>query len=256
MAESNLKEMMIDDINDDVGEEGQLNKDQPKIEWYLIDTERTFCKVWNFIINWVTIYSLIMTPFIMVFPHIYEMNLDQLPATEGGEFDEIAATAAEMSEYNRRKNMQETLRSLERAIDILFMIEILFNFVKRTRAYTSIGAISKKYVTSYFILDVLATVPNLFFLNEALKLYWLKFFRMIHLNKLTSPLELLLSYLLQKYSKKRQNDLTSFCSLILLVVYSSHLNACIWIWLGYMNECPKDDPGCTKSWIYMNDFDV
>jgi hypothetical protein len=37
---------------------------------------------------------------------------------------------------------------------------------------------------------------------------------------------------LQKYSKKRQNDLTSFAGLILGVIYISHLMACMWLYLG------------------------
>ena len=42
-----------------------------KIEWYLIDTERHFCKIWNFLITLLILYSLIMTPLILVFPDIY-----------------------------------------------------------------------------------------------------------------------------------------------------------------------------------------
>ena len=44
---------------------------QQKIKWYLIDTERTFCKVWDFLITCLTIYNLLFTPFVMVFPDIY-----------------------------------------------------------------------------------------------------------------------------------------------------------------------------------------
>ena len=72
MAESNLKEMMIDDINEEADEEIQSIENQPKLKWYLIDTERTFCKVWNFMITILTIYSLIVVPFILVFKDVYE----------------------------------------------------------------------------------------------------------------------------------------------------------------------------------------
>jgi hypothetical protein len=71
MAESNLKEMMIDDINEDDDEENQVIDAQPKLKWYLIDTERTFCKVWNFMITLLIIYTLFVTPFIITFKHIY-----------------------------------------------------------------------------------------------------------------------------------------------------------------------------------------
>lgn len=72
MAESNLKEMMIDDINEEADEEIQSIENQPKLKWYLIDTERTFCKVWNFMITMITIYSLFVVPFILVFGEVYE----------------------------------------------------------------------------------------------------------------------------------------------------------------------------------------
>ena len=72
MAESNLKEMMIDDINEDANEDSHVNESSEKLKWYLIDTEKTFCKVWNFIITIIIIYSLFMGPFVLVFPEIYQ----------------------------------------------------------------------------------------------------------------------------------------------------------------------------------------
>ena len=68
MAEQNLREMMIDDIQDDDDDENQIVDNQQKIKWYLIDTERTFCKVWDFLITCLTIYNLLITPFVLVFP--------------------------------------------------------------------------------------------------------------------------------------------------------------------------------------------
>ena len=76
MAESNLKEMMIDDINEDTNEDSSVNENQPKLKWYLIDTERTFCKVWNFMITLLTIYTLFVSPFILTFPDKY-MTCDE-----------------------------------------------------------------------------------------------------------------------------------------------------------------------------------
>ena len=56
-----------------MGNDRADNRDQPRIEWYLIDTERNFAKTWEFLINLVTIYNLIMTPFIMTFPDVYQV---------------------------------------------------------------------------------------------------------------------------------------------------------------------------------------
>ena len=62
--------------------------------------------------------------------------------------------------------------------------------------------------------------------------------------------------LLSKYSKKRQNDLTQFAILIILVIYISHIMACIWLYLGAQEGCITSDESenCIKSWRYNGDF--
>lgn len=174
MAESNLKEMMIDDINEDADEENQIIDSQPKLKWYLIDTERTFCKVWNFLITLVTIYTLFVTPFLIVFDKVYYECPESF--VEGSDDSEC---------YN------ETLRKIELAIDIIYFIEIILNFVKKTRAHKDLVTIGSNYLTGYFLVDVIATVPELF-MNEREDYYWLKVFRLLHLYRLTNPLQLLL----------------------------------------------------------------
>lgn len=123
MAESNLKEMMIDDINDDEHEENEITNDD-KLAWYLIDTDKTFCKVWNFMITCLIIYSLFVTPYVMVFPDVY-MNYD-----------------SETDSYQADSKRQNSLVKIEYFIDIVYFIEIVFNFVKKTRAHTDVSTIA------------------------------------------------------------------------------------------------------------------
>jgi len=78
MADQNLREMMIDDIQDDDEDDVHTVDDQQKIRWYLIDTERTFCKAWDFLITCITIYNLVLTPLITVFPQIYSSCLENV----------------------------------------------------------------------------------------------------------------------------------------------------------------------------------
>ena len=157
------------------------------------------------------------------------------------------------------------MKKIEYAIDIIYLFEIMLNFVKRTRALKKIQAIAVNYLTSFFIFDVIATIPNLIN-NESFDFFWLKLFRLIHFMRLTKPLELLLGCILQKHSKKRQNDLTGFCALILVVIYVSHVMGCIWLYLGGRNPCKLDDSqpydgeknaedGCTASWKFANGFE-
>lgn len=101
MAEQNLREMMIDDINDDDDDESQVVDNQPKIRWYLIDTEKNPCKVWDFTITMLIIYNLVVFPYIVVFSDIY-MTCDK-----------------NTGECKREGAIQENLYKIELAIDIV-----------------------------------------------------------------------------------------------------------------------------------------
>jgi len=48
------------------------------------------------------------------------------------------------------------------AFDIIWFIEILLNFVKKTRAHNDLKKIAIDYLSSYFAFDVIATIPELF----------------------------------------------------------------------------------------------
>jgi hypothetical protein len=82
---------------------------------------------------------------------------------------------------------------------------------------------------------------------------------------------MLMRIVLQKKSKKRQNDLITFCNLIMMVIYISHLMGCIWLYLGGQHSCKEGDQSvpldlesedsnlrenCVPSWIYANDFEL
>lgn len=117
MADSNLKEMMIDDINEDANEDSQVSNTLEKTKWYLIDTEKTFCKVWNFIITILIIYSLFVAPYVLVFSDVYNA------------YDEATDT------YFIETSMQKTLSDIETVIDVIYLFEIMLKFVKKTRAH-------------------------------------------------------------------------------------------------------------------------
>lgn len=77
-----------------------------------------------------------------------------------------------------------------------------------------------------------------------------------------------MKFLLRSYSKKRQNDLSNFTSLILMVIYTNHICACLWLYLGKQMNCGDiEDPKvvdyiasqeamnstCVDSWTYQDD---
>lgn len=70
--ESDIKGLMINDINDDQEEDNEVQTSAHlKVEWYQIHTESTFCKAWDFLIALVTIYTMFVTPYILIFPDVY-----------------------------------------------------------------------------------------------------------------------------------------------------------------------------------------
>lgn len=125
--------MMIDDTNEDADKENQIIDQKPKIKWYLIDTEGTFCKVWDLIITLVIIYSLIMTPFVLIFKQIY-MTCDKNREN------------CEAVEPNQKK-----FAMIELAIEMAWFVEILLNFVKKTRANRKLCSIVISYLFGSFI---------------------------------------------------------------------------------------------------------
>ena len=147
-----------------------------------------------------------------------------------------------------------TLYKIELIIDIVYLLEIILNMLKKTRAHKDIESIAQNYIFGYFFFDVAGTVPELV-MGEPMSYYWLKLFRMAHVYRLTQPLQLVLGCALQKYSKKRQNDLTSFSGLIFYVIYTCHVMACVWLFLGKQSECKGlDESECTESWVYKQAF--
>lgn len=159
---------MIDDINEDADEDNQVIDSAPKLKWYLIDVNSTFCKVWNFLITILIIYTMFVSPFILVFPDVYQICDD-------------SGNCSAVQDY------QKTLNTLEMVIDIIYFIEILMNFVKKTLAYKTVQLISWNYLTGYFLFDIIATIPELF-MQQSVTYYWFKCFRIVHFFRLSDPL--------------------------------------------------------------------
>lgn len=94
------------------------------------------------------------------------------------------------------------LVKMEYAIDFIYCVEIIMNFLKRSNAYNDIRKISINYLQGKFIFDIIATIPGLIN-SQNLNTYRYKLFRMVHLVRLTEPLLFIMKFLLKSYSKKR-----------------------------------------------------
>lgn len=141
-----------------------------------------------------TIYTLFVTPFVLVFPSIYQW----CETTNDGKTETYECKG--ISDEGMQKN--QTLFKIEIACDIIYLIEIILNFFKKGRTEKDVKAIAVNYLSFYFWFDVISTVPCLF-MSEPIQFYLLKGFRIVHATRLTHPLQLILGCALQKYSKKR-----------------------------------------------------
>jgi len=172
--------------------------------------------------------------------------------------------------YSVTTKGQRTMVAIETVIDIIYVVEILLCFVKKTRAFREFSPIAYNYLSPFsgtFLFDFIGTVPGLVF-AQSYQFYFFKLFRcLVHIGMLMQPLDMIMRIILQKKSKKRQNDLITFCDLIMGVIYISHLCGCIWIHLGGQYDCKLDrrlgwdentnlKENCVTSWIYANDFEL
>ena len=98
----------------------------PKLKWYLIDSERTFYKLWDFMITWLIIYTLFVTPFLLVFRCLLSCYLCNEPDTATGKVS--------MGDFDcEESDANWTIRKIEFSIDVVWLINIIVNFFIRTR---------------------------------------------------------------------------------------------------------------------------
>lgn len=116
-----------------------------------------------------------MTPFIIVFPEIYRTCNEDL------------------SVCTQVSQTQKNLYTIEYVLDAIYFLDILLNFLKRTMACKDLKSIAINYVSTTFIPDVLATVPQLLFLREQHQFFWFKLCRIVHFYHLTYPLSFALN---------------------------------------------------------------
>ena len=146
MAETNNKQLVNDDAFD---EEEDLDDNEPVIAWYFINTEGAFCRVWNFILTLTLIYNMIVIPFMLVYPTVFQWCETQ---------EEIKKPMDDKC----TPDWNSVLKEIEVACDIIWVVEIVFNFFKWTKSDKTIIQIAYNYVTAFFIFDVVSVIPLFF----------------------------------------------------------------------------------------------
>lgn len=159
-----------------------------KQQWYLIDTQGTFCKTWDIIKIVMLSYTFYVSPFVIVFPDVYQMCKDD----HGNKLEECYF----------KTNLQKNMYRIELIIDIFMLLDIVMSFFKQTQTERELEVIAKHYLKGFFAFDFIGTVPELI-MKEQAEYYFLKLARLIHIQKVTVMLDLILRIILKRYSKNR-----------------------------------------------------
>ncbi len=102
--------------------------------------------------------------------------------------------------------------------------------------------IALNYLKSYFIFDVISTVPCLFTGQDNIGLYWFKLLRYLHFGDVLKLLNSYIEKALLRFGVDKQvvERFSTFINLVLYLVYVVHVLSCGWTLIGYIT------PG---SWI-------
>jgi hypothetical protein len=214
-------------VDDSMSSQDDEELDQLKESTVYIDLESPFKRYWDIIIILCTLYTLIAAPYMLAF-------VDDEPYL---------------------------LIILECIIDIIFILDIMVQFFipyinKEEEVVKNLKAIAKNYILSWFIIDLLASVPgstivliidaanggesvNRFSaINKAARL--VRVYRFFKFSKIAKALKVSSGYYgkhnplesLEKFSEitsAKKKRLTHFIISFILV---SHIITCFWVFIG------------------------
>jgi hypothetical protein len=112
---------------------------------------------------------------------------------------------------------------------------------------------NKLLYRGYFIFDLVAVMPGLI-TYENFIVYPCKFARFVRTNRLFNLLNLVFDKcLFTRYNKSKIKDIVDFVSLLIFVLFGTHLLACMWCYLGLRDQYLPEEK--RESWAYVNSFD-
>jgi hypothetical protein len=139
------------------------------------------------------------------------------------------------------------VQSFELFLDSIFLIDIFLNFFKVKGTYDSLSTIAKHYAwyvsiynynilySGYLIFDLCAVVPGLVTF-ERFMVYAFKIARFARTERLFRIMHLLFDKcLFTRYNKTKLKDTVHLVSILLFVMFGTHVLACCWIYLGILD---------------------
>ena len=123
---------------------------------------------------------------------------------------------------------------LEWISDVSWSLEICINFIKASKKHRDFKSVSLNYITGFFFLDIVATIPPMILKEKNKKVNLLKLIRLFHIKDALKPFH----FLVARFSSSRKSAKNAYwlISLIISAVLFAHLAACFWINIGLLYE--------------------
>lgn len=120
--------------------------------------------------------------------------------------------------------------------DISWCIEILLSFIVASPNNRTFKSIAKRYLKTFFIFDVLATIPPMITLQKNSQVNLLKFLRFAHIGEMFTPFRKLIDCLMEGSIAKKRSDMYQLIVLFSAALLFGHIAACAWIAIGTTNQ--------------------
>lgn len=127
-------------------------------------------------------------------------------------------------------------------IDVVWIIQILKTFttpyVKDVEVRDKCSDVACRYLSRFFIFDIVSTFFTLFTNYNNPNFYYLKLLRLLYLFQATKIITRLLDPILTQCNvrKQKKNMLLDILRILYLLFAIMHIIACVWITLGYTED--------------------
>lgn len=124
------------------------------------------------------------------------------------------------------------------AIDLIWTIQIFKTFatpyVKDVEIKDKCSAVAYKYITGFFLIDVLSTFLTLFTFYQKSEFLFAQLLRILYfpraLDILKSVIEPIVTFF--NIRKQTRNTILSLVAIIYILCAIMHMIACVWVYLG------------------------
>jgi hypothetical protein len=132
--------------------------------------------------------------------------------------------------------------------DVLWCLKVVIQFFESDDAHKTFKSTAMRHLTGTFLLDtVAAVIPICAFYSYPL-INLVTMLRFWHFSTLLKPIsDCMRATCLREFTEYRTKNIVRFMKLTLFMIPLSHLCACMWIYVGYLDSMKKDED--KKSWL-------